>query len=135
MQKEDTDRHVTPRKVVQMPLNIYEKALKLQTKIQEKIGLEVTLGRVIERGIECLDDAYNRGAWLSPKEAAPRLERRIKERMMDLTEQLLAKVAPSRKLKKIDFQGGQIRVWLDDDKPIMLAKCAGGEKAAGAILT
>ena len=94
-----------PRRMVHMSLTTYEKACQLQTKIQEKIGLEVPLGRVIERGIECLDDAYNRGAWLSPKEAAPRFERRIKESMMDLTELLLARVAPDRKLKKIDFQG------------------------------
>ena len=59
-----------PRRMVHMSLTTYEKACQLQTKIQEKIGLEVPLGRVIERGIECLDDAYNRGAWLSPKEAS-----------------------------------------------------------------
>ena len=123
-----------PRRMVHMPLNIYEKARKLQTRIQEKIGLEVALGGVIERAIECLDDAQNRGAWLSPKEAAPQFERRFKERMMDLTEQLLAKVAPDRKLKSIDFKGGQMRVFLDDDPPIQLAKFAGGEKAAAAIL-
>ena len=123
-----------PRRMVHMPLNIYEKARQLQTKIQEKIGLEVALGGVIERGIECLDDAYNRGAWLSPKEASRALERRFMERMMDLTEQILAKVAPDRKLKKIDFKGAQMRVFLDDDPPIMLVKDSGGEKAVSAIL-
>ena len=123
-----------PRRMVHMSLSAYEKACQLQIKIQEKIGLEVPLTRVIERGIQCLDDAYNRGAWLSPKEASRALEQRIRARITDLTKQLLAKVAPSRKLKKIDFQGGQVQVWLDmDDKPI-LVKDSGGEKAVSAIL-
>ena len=123
-----------PRRMVHMSLTTHQKACQLQIKIQEKIGLEVSLTRVIERGIQCLDDAYNRGAWLSPKEASRALEQRIRERITDLSEQLLAKVAPDRKLKKMDFQGGQIRIWLDmDDKPI-LVKDSGGVKAVSAIL-
>ena len=123
-----------PRKMVNISGQAYGKARALKAEIEAKLMLDVTLGSVIDRAIECLHDAQKGGAWLSPKEAAPRFERRIRERIMDLTEQLLAKVAPDRKLKKIDFQGGHLRIWLDDETPIILAECAGGEKAADAIL-
>lgn len=123
-----------PRKMVNISGQAYGKARELKAEIEAKLMLDVTLGSVIDRAITCLHDAQKGGAWLSPKEAAPQFEQRFKDHMIQLVGQLLGRVAPDRKLKKIDFQGGQMRVFIDDDKPIMLAKFAGGEKAAGAIL-
>ena len=52
MQKKDTDRHVAPRKNVQINQKAHEKALKIQRALEAQMGVKVTFGSVIEWSIE-----------------------------------------------------------------------------------
>ena len=91
------------RRMVSIPDRTFAQLERIHQEIETKAGRPITFGGVIERALECLADAHSRGAWLSPKEAAPVLEQRHRDQVVSVVAQLLARFAPERRLQGIAF--------------------------------
>lgn len=97
MVKNDSRRQVSLRR------EVWQAASDLRDQLAEKSGRKVTITDTIERALQCLEDAHNRGAWLSPREAAPVMEDRHRRAIMSVVAQLIGRVVPSKRLNKITF--------------------------------
>ena len=75
--------------VVLRPIEAYDKAAVLRLELVQMLNQRVTLGQVVDRALDCLDDAHRRGAWLSPREAAPILDQRHETDVVNVVGQLL----------------------------------------------
>ena len=91
----------------------YAHLQRLQKDIEKATGYSPNLGQVVERALDCLDDAQSGGAWLSPKEAAPRFEERHQREIISLIAQLFAARVLDQSLEKIDFDrdNNRVTVW------------------------
>lgn len=89
------------RRQVSLRLDTWRKAVELRDKLAEKSGRRVAISDTIDRGLECLADAYNRGAWLSPQEAAPVWEQRLQDQIASVLAQFVARAMPDRSLEGI----------------------------------
>ncbi len=92
----------------------YAHLQRLQKDIEKATGFSPNLGQVVERALQCLEDAQRGGAWLSPKEAAPRFEERHQREIMSIIAQLFAaRILPERSLQRVDFDraNNQLVVW------------------------
>ena len=91
------------------------------------MGVNITLGGVIERGMSCLEDAHGRHAWLSPAEQAEPLKRRVREavvaNIVALREQVpesgIGKVIYDQRndLLLVDIEGRDEPIGLYPDSP------------------
>ena len=79
----------------------YDKACALRDTLSDIIDSRATLTDVIGRALECLADAHERGAWLSPKEAAPLLEQRMLDQTVSLIAQFIAHKRPDLTIEGI----------------------------------
>ena len=104
------------RKLVSLQTQAYGLAVRLRDALTKRSGKKFTLGDVIERALRCLQDSHERGAWLSPREAAPLLEQRNRERMAAVLAEFVARVLPDRRLKSVRFDPSSetMLVYLDD---------------------
>ena len=120
---QSTRRHVALR------TEVWEKATELRDALAEKSGRKVTIAETIERALECLEGAHERGVWLSPREAAPVLEQRNRDRMVSVLAQFIQRTMPERELQGITFDAAteRLTVHLADYAPILLL--AGGTEA------
>ena len=85
---------------------------RLRDSMAEKTGTRVTITDTITRTIDCLEDAIQRGAWLSPREAAPVLEQRApRQAGQRLGAVHCAHACPEKRLKRIAFDP---KNWHDD---------------------
>ena len=118
------------RRQVSLRLSAWEKAAKLRDALSKVSGRKVTITDTIERGLQCLEDAHARGAWLSPKEAAPILEERHRREIASVLAQFIARNLPERTLKGVQFdrENSSIYVHLDIGDPVPLF--VGGELVA-----
>ena len=108
------------RKQVSVRLATWRKAQKLRTELADKSGREVTLSDTIDRALQCLDDAHNSGAWLSPSEAGPVLNQRHLDGIASVLAQFCAHYLPDRTLEGIvvDKERRTIAVVFEqDDNP------------------
>lgn len=123
------DPKLRGRRQVSLQTIDYNKAAALRDVLTEKSGRAVTITDTIARALDCLDDAHHRGAWLSPREAEPVLERRSRDRLISVLAQFIARAMPGRELKSISFDptNERLLVYLDDDDPLPLL--AGGVEA------
>ena len=111
------------RRQVSLRLDTWQKAVELRDKLAEKSGRRVAISDTIDRGLECLADAYERGAWLSPREAAPVWEQRLQDQIASVLAQFVARAMPDRSLEgiQIDRKRRTAVVLLGDvDEPIPL---------------
>ena len=111
------------RRQVSLRLATWQKAAELRDPLAERSGRRVTIGDTIDRGLDCLADAHERGAWLSPREAAPILERRLQDQIASALAQFVARAMPDRSLAgiTIDRKRRTAVVLLEDvDEPIRL---------------
>ena len=111
------------RRQVSLRLATWQKAAELRDSLAERSGRRVTIGDTIDRGLDCLADAHERGAWLSPREAAPILERRLQDQIASALAQFVARAMPDRSLAgiMIDRKRRTAVVLLEDvDEPIRL---------------
>ncbi len=99
--------------------------------------LKVAISDTIDRALDCLEDAHSRGAWLSPKEAAPVLEERLRKEVISVLTQFVARTMPDRLLRGVTFQpagmpggGGTLYVHLDEEVTVPMLMGA-GELATG----
>ena len=109
----------------------YERATALRDALAEKSGRKVSISNTVGRALECLEDAHARGAWLSPQEAAPVLERRRRDQVASVLAQFIARACPEKRLKGIAFDSANemMTVTFDEGDPIALWA---GEAAAHA---
>ena len=109
----------------------FEKATALRDALAEKSGRKVTISGTMGRALECLEDAHARGAWLSPREAAPVLEQRHRDQVASVLAQFIARACPEKRLKGIAFDSANemMTVTFDEGDPIALWA---GEAAAHA---
>ena len=68
----------------------YERATALRDALAGRSGRKATISGTVGRALECLQDAHERGAWLSPREAAPVLEQRHRDNLASVVAQFLA---------------------------------------------
>ena len=116
----------------------YEKATELRDALTHVTGRRVTLTDTVGRALACLEDAHARGAWLSPKEAAPVLERRMRDQLVSVLAQFIARTMPDRILRGVVYEpgathagGGMLRVSLEGQQQVPLLLVGEGSTAAG----
>ena len=126
------------RRQVSLTYDDYQKAANLRDTLAEVSGRRVTLTDTIGRALACLEDAHARGAWLSPKEAAPVLERRMRDQLVSVLAQFIARTMPDRAFRGVVYErgtthasGGMLRVLLGEQQyvPLLLV----GEGGAAAL--
>jgi len=91
------------RKQVSLRIEAWQKAAALRDALAETTGRRVTITDTIDRALDCLADAHKRGAWLSPKEAGPVLEQRLRDQIASVLAQFVARALPSKHLYGITF--------------------------------
>ena len=107
-------KHSTRRRQVSLKTTTYDRIRELRDVLAAKSGREVTLADAIERALESLEDAHSRGAWLSPREAAPVLEQRLRGVIVSALAQFVARAAPSIKIRSVNYVGDNIDVTCED---------------------
>ena len=112
----------TGRRQISLRNADFEKATALRDALAEKSGRKVTISDTIGRSLDCLEDAHTRGAWLSPREAAPVLEQRHRDQVVSVVAQLLARIAPERPLRGVAFdtEHDTLIVHFADSEPVPL---------------
>ena len=118
--------------MVSLPTPVYEEARQTRDEIEQKLRRKVTMGEVILRGIECLQDAHYRGAWLSPLEAAPILKQRINDAVVKTLGQFIIQAMPETRLidLKVDQETEIMTVAMEGKAPQRLYM---GTGAPGAM--
>ena len=108
------------RRQVSIATEDYRRLAVLRDFLAEKTGVKVSITGTIARTIDCLEDAHERGAWLSPREAAPVLEQRHRDKLASVLAQFVARACPEKQLKGIAFdpENGTMTVHFDEDAPI-----------------
>ena len=108
------------RRQVSIDTNDYRRLTALRDSLVEKTGRKITITDTIARTIGCLEDAHQRGAWLSPREAGPVLEQRHRDKLASVIAQFIARACPEKQLKGIAFdpKNGMMTVHLDEDDPV-----------------
>ena len=83
------------RRQISIATEDYRRLAALRDTLAEKLGTRVTITDTVGRSIGCLEDAHERGAWLSPREAAPVLEQRHRDKLaVALIAQFIAHACP-----------------------------------------
>ena len=110
------------RKLVSVRSTTWDRANELRDALAEKSGRKITLSDVFERSLDSLADAHSRGAWLSPKEAAPLLEQRNRDRTVSILAQFIARLMPERQLRGVVFDPAtqSLIVHLEGEAPVQL---------------
>ena len=115
------------RRQVSLRLDTWRKAVELRDRLAEKSGRRVAISDTIDRGLDCLADAYDRGAWLSPQEAAPVWEQRLQDQIASVLAQFVARAMPDRSLEGIVIDSNRrtaIVLLGDHEEPIPLLLAA-----------
>ncbi len=110
------------RRQVSLRIETWRKATDLRDSLAEVSGRKVSIADTIHRGLECLADAHARGAWLSPKEAAPVLEQRLRSQLASALAQFVGRAMPDKTLSGIVFHppGHTLTVILEGDVRVPL---------------
>ena len=119
------------RRQVSVRLAAWERASKIRDDIAANAGRACSIAEVIERGLQCLDDANSRGAWLSPAEAGSIYERRCRDSIASIIAQLSAALSPGRQLVSIVFEPEQQRIRVSWSEGPPLAFYSEGLTTAG----
>ena len=91
------------RKLVSLPTPVYEETKKMRDELGRMSRRKVTMAETIMRGIECLHDAHYRGAWLSPREAAPVLKQRVNDAVAKTVGQFIIQAMPETPLVSLNI--------------------------------
>ena len=110
----------------------YRRLVALRDALAKKVGMRATVTATVARAIDCLEDAYERGAWLSPSEAAPILEQRHRDILASVLAQFVARACPEKTLKGIAFdpKSGMMTIHFDEDDPVSIWT---GDAASDAV--
>ena len=120
------------RRQVSIATEDYRRLAALRDSLAEKTKTRVTITDTITRTIDCLEDAYQRGAWLSPREAAPLLEERHRDQVASVLAQFIARACPEKRLMGIEFntENGMMMVHFEQEDPISVWTGAADNKPA-----
>ena len=125
------------RRQISLRTSVWKKASQLRDALASVSGRKVAISDTIDRALDCLEDAHSRGAWLSPKEAGPVLEERLRKEVISVLTQFVARTMPDRLLRGVTFQpagmpggGGTLYVHLDEEVTVPMLMGA-GELATG----
>ena len=120
------------RRQISIATEDYRRLAALRDMLAKKTGTRATITATVARAIDCLADAYQRGAWLSPVEAAPILEQRHRDKMASAIAQFIARACPEKQLKSITFdpKNDMMIVSFAADDPVAI--WAGDASAAAA---
>lgn len=108
------------RRQISLRTSVWERASRLRDELAATSGRKVTISDTIDQGLRCLEDATSRGAWLSPREAAPVLEDRLRKDLVSAIAQFIARTMPDRELRGVTFEtpspgaGVVLNIHLDD---------------------
>ena len=108
------------RRQISLRTSVWERASRLRDALAAASGRKVTISDTIDKGLGCLEDAAARGAWMSPKEAAPVLEDRLRKEIVSVLAQFIARTMQDRELRGVTFDnsspgaGIALYVHLDD---------------------
>ena len=96
---------------------------ELATMLSEKSGRRVTQADTVHRALECLKDTQERGAWLSPTEAAPLLAVRVRNELVRMLGECMKAVCPERTLTGISFDplSGAMYIHLTDGDVVQIS--------------
>lgn len=111
------------RKMVSLRQSTYDKVESCRTVLSDFTERNISRADVIDRALDSLLDAHTRGAWLSPKEAAPVLEDRHRREIVSVVGQFIARIMPERRLTSVSFDPSKsiCVIQLDgDEQPIPL---------------
>ena len=107
------------RRQISLRTPVWERASRLRDALGAVSGRKMTISDTIDRGLECLEDADSRGAWLSPKEAETVLEERLRKEVVSVLAQFIARTMGDREIRGVRFEklpgGGVLYVHLDDN--------------------
>ena len=107
-------------KNVGIPIATYNKIEEVQRDLAKMLNRRITKGDVMQRAVECLDDAHNRGAWLSPREAAPVLEERHERDIVNVLGQFATHLGLPVAGFKVNRSQWTLQVVLEDGRDVML---------------
>ena len=113
------------RRMMGIPLATNAKIEFLQGMLRQKTGYDFTKTQVIQRALEILEDAYGRGAWLSPVEAGPVIQARHKREIASVLGQFIAMSMPDARLDGVlfDEENGQLTIRLLDTEDGEIRDC------------
>ena len=108
------------RRQISIATEDYRRLAALRDLMAAKTGIKATVTATISRAIDCLSDAYERGAWLSPSEASLILEERHRDKLASVIAQFIARACPEKQLRGIAFntETGMMTVHFDEDDPV-----------------
>ena len=106
------------RKPISVRQEHYDFACQLRDELAAVSDRTITLTDVISRALQCLADAHQRGAWLSPQEAAPLLERRHMDGIASALAQLAAHLGTPVETIRFFPAQHRIEVKLADTEPM-----------------
>ena len=117
-----SDQQQQGRRHIAVRSSTYQQIEIARDELAKKINRGVTIGDVVDRAIDCLRDAHGRGAWLSPREAAPVMEQRHEGVIASVLAQFVARSMPDKQLRRIAFdrQNRTVVVLLADSDPVSL---------------
>ena len=107
------------RKLVSFPTRVYDETKQMRDELESMSGRKVSMADTVMRGIECLRDAHYRGAWLSPREAAPVLKQRVNDAVAKTLGQFIIQAMPDTPLigLTVDQDSDIMTVTLEGQKP------------------
>lgn len=91
------------RHVVSVSAATYAEIQRLKAELERTSGRRLTVTDVLDRALENLSDAHERGAWLSPKEMWPVLRERQHRAIRSVIGQVVERFAPGYTLKAVGF--------------------------------
>ena len=94
---------MTTRKMVSLRQSTYDKVESCRMVLSDFTERNISRADVIDRALDCLLDAHTKGAWLSPKEAAPVLEDRHRREIVSVLGQFIGRIMPDRQLTSVNF--------------------------------
>ena len=120
------------RRQISIATEDFRRLTALRDGLAEKTGTRVSITATIARAIDCLADAHERGAWLSPNEAAPVLEQRHRDKVASVLAQFIGRACPEKQLRGIAFntETGMMTVHFDEGDPVSVWS---GEASADAV--
>lgn len=128
------------RRQISLRASVWLKATRLKEALAATSGRRVTITDTVDRALDCLADAHSRGAWLSPEEAAPLLEERLRKEVVSVLAQFIARAMPDRNLAGVTFKpaahrggGGTLYVHLDNNTVPMLMGAAEAVRSTSRV--
>ena len=100
------------RKLVSIRLDIWKRVEAMRGVLEKAVRRRLTVQEVLGRALTCLDDAHQRGAWLSPEESLPLLEQRHRNVVEEAALAVAAwqRANPTGRIERLSFAGAVMTI-------------------------